>query len=955
MNGLDPNEATETLKNLLKVGQPPLPVASGEASCSDQMPPTGVTLLQQLFATAANAGSLNAMEQLIELRGMAEGEAIPFGQKDVRIDVRVDKAEYLNNKVKIRNIVDLGWENKFTYGNQIAEHCSRDYVAYTLKMASGVGGVRVINIKTNCRALIKGIQGQVADLAFAHIKSEVILAVVDDLGNLYVYQIGDDGGISYFPLFQVNRHLATTGEPNRVIWCKYIPDDFEYVPQENDQENFSKLLMVSHKNRCEFYYIDMIISRHGQSFKLDEGDFKVGCDVVAGNIPGAITEGSIAPEATTAAVATSTGLTKFIKLNMTQDPDKRQLQSIHEWMPHQGPISSVFFLDDHQYIDPDARFWEYVVTGADENRELKLWDCASWTCRQTIRFDGFGREVCLKARMDLSSNYIILSDLSNNVLYIIQIRKEVKNGTTVSASFASIAYFHLTFPVVSFAVSSVSRCKYKPMEEHVLNILERDDDDESKKLEGILVELTWLTTKSLQQCKIIYRPLKDPEPALDLTTTATKLNSAVLLDSVVPKMIPNVRSESDASSPSKEVADILQQTESEENGNTSPEGGVEGKNSPSDLVKACEKLQEQAQQAVQFEPLPPSEKELTAHGFGTISINVEDITRELGDQLTRSLTNDVEASLVPALQTSIGKIGEDCKLAFLTEARQTTRDAVNQVICPTFERISQKLFHDIASNLNVGFKQMLDKVEGHFEARGKERHDLNKKQLESALDSAISQMVKHMNKTMEQSIQQCIAQCRETVTTQVATEMAKQEKVLRTVVREEVGKALQAERRSLMASPAGSLSSMDSNRNAGVLHEIKLLLSQGEVKKAFSRALSVSDLDVLIQTLRMADRKSIFKRDRCPLTPQVLVALIQQLSADISTHTQLKLDYLEDAMMTLDAREEVTKQLLLRILPSFVESLKNFLRSYPQHADHRRVERLRSMAELYTDRVSSGY
>lgn len=88
---------------------------------------------------------------------------------------------------------------------------------------------------------------------------------------------------------------------------------------------------------------------------------------------------------------------------------------------------------------------------------------------------------------------------------------------------------------------------------------------------------------------------------------------------------------------------------------------------------------------------------------------------------------------------------------------------------------------------------------------------------------------------------------------------------------------------------------------------------------------------------------------------QVLVALIQQLSADISTHTQLKLDYLEDAMMTLDAREEVTKQLLLRILPSFVESLKNFLRSYPQHADHRRVERLRSMAELYTDRVSSGY
>lgn len=112
MNGLDPNEATETLKSLLKVGQPLLPSSVLDVGGAGEKP-SSVNLLQQLFATAANVGSLSGMEQLVELRASPEGEAIPLvGQKDIRVDARVDKAEYLNNKVKIRNIVDLGWENK---------------------------------------------------------------------------------------------------------------------------------------------------------------------------------------------------------------------------------------------------------------------------------------------------------------------------------------------------------------------------------------------------------------------------------------------------------------------------------------------------------------------------------------------------------------------------------------------------------------------------------------------------------------------------------------------------------------------------------------------------------------------------------------------------------------------------------------------------------------------------
>lgn len=30
-------------------------------------------------------------------------------------------------------------------------------------------------------------------------------------------------------------------------------------------------------------------------------------------------------------------------------------------------------------------FWRFLITGADQNRELKMWCTVSWTCLQTIR------------------------------------------------------------------------------------------------------------------------------------------------------------------------------------------------------------------------------------------------------------------------------------------------------------------------------------------------------------------------------------------------------------------------------------------------------------------------------------------------------------------------------------------------------------------------------------------
>jgi enhancer of mRNA-decapping protein 4 len=51
------------------------------------------------------------------------------------------------------------------------------------------GVVRVVNRESSERSLLKGIEGMVQDIAFAHIPTQVILACVDEYGNLLVHQI----------------------------------------------------------------------------------------------------------------------------------------------------------------------------------------------------------------------------------------------------------------------------------------------------------------------------------------------------------------------------------------------------------------------------------------------------------------------------------------------------------------------------------------------------------------------------------------------------------------------------------------------------------------------------------------------------------------------------------------------------------------------------------------------
>ena len=136
-----------------------------------------------------------------------------------------------SSKLKIKNIVNFGWDHKYSHGQVredingtdvylvvgsflrstssttlllsdigcncrtdslqvVAVHVTGTYLAYAITTpGKNLGVVRVVNRATDDRILVKGMRGPVKDLSFAHICSEVIVGCVDTLGNLFVHRV----------------------------------------------------------------------------------------------------------------------------------------------------------------------------------------------------------------------------------------------------------------------------------------------------------------------------------------------------------------------------------------------------------------------------------------------------------------------------------------------------------------------------------------------------------------------------------------------------------------------------------------------------------------------------------------------------------------------------------------------------------------------------------------------
>ncbi|XP_029289521.1 enhancer of mRNA-decapping protein 4 isoform X2 [Cottoperca gobio] len=449
--------------------------------------------------------------QIICLSGDDGSTSIPITSNNVEIvasqDSSINSKARGSNKVKIQPVAKYDWEHKYYYGRLIA--VSNSFLAYAIRGANNHAMIRVLSVGFAERSLLKGFTGAVTDLAFAHLDSS-LLGCVDEAGNLMVWQLTCTGSKI---LDQIVVHIrrpedSPLNSHRRLIWCPFIQDEENPENQEN-QDDTSQTLALLHEDVAEVWDLE-VLRANNSSWPIDATDLKDGLITVKGHTQ-RVSEGALSPDGTVLATASHDGYIKFWQIYIEGGQD--QPRCLHELRPHGGrPLSCLLFCDNHKRQDPEVPFWRFLITGADQNQELKLWCTVSWTCLQTIRFspDLFNSSVLpsLKASLDLSSEFLILTDVQRKVLYVMELHQDQDKGM---ASFTAVSEFLLTHPVLSFGVRDVAHSRLRhtevlPAEEESESMTTEGTQGPTESKSGIQIKLYCVHTKSLQDVQIWFQP-----------------------------------------------------------------------------------------------------------------------------------------------------------------------------------------------------------------------------------------------------------------------------------------------------------------------------------------------------------------------------------------------------------------------------------------------------------------
>ncbi|KAB7501462.1 Enhancer of mRNA-decapping protein 4 [Armadillidium nasatum] len=282
-----------------------------------------------------------------------------------------------------------------------------------------------------------------------------------------------------------------------------------------------------------------------------------------------ISDAAFSPDGTALATASLDGYVKFFQVNMSSSGESSP-RCLHQWKPHDGkPLSCLFFLDNHKNPLPDVQFWKYAVTGACNNTEIKTWSCEDWLCNQEISFQTppdsklETSNLCMKAAIDPSSRYLILSDIYRRVLYVLIISQEsapfvesISNGDANESSLShnsvkagvarivSISELPVQYPAMFLTITDAEWKPYKRWKhEHpAVSCLEDkdddedvDDDDRDNIVEGLVVKCIFMNTKSLQDVSIRFQPVFPPSSYNATGVTSSNHRLSISDDSVVLK------------------------------------------------------------------------------------------------------------------------------------------------------------------------------------------------------------------------------------------------------------------------------------------------------------------------------------------------------------------------------------------------------------------------------------
>merc|ERR1712223_750676 len=246
--------------------------------------------------------------------------------------------------------------------------------------------------------------------------------------------------------------------------------------------------------------------------------------------------------------------------------------------------------------------------------------------------------------------------------------------------------------------------------------------------------------------------------------------------------------------------------------------------------------------------------------------------------VTENIANSIAASLTPALHASF-------------------KDALNSSIVPAFEKSLQNLFAQLSTTFNKGLNDYQSQLKSHVNKQldpvVKEFRDIiNKNKVPNDLEKRLANVIKNEMKNIQ-------------ISTTPAGGVAGG---------------------STPASPATPNPTMSM---AEIQASIRNLLSEAKFNEAFLVALNANNLTVVVGTCEMVDIQ-ILNQVPCPLSREVLLSLIQQLGRNLESNTDTKVNFLTEAVTTLDPEYQPTQRHIPTVMASVRNRLTNYLHNNPR-------------------------
>jgi enhancer of mRNA-decapping protein 4 len=456
-----------------------------------------------------NESSLNDSVQTIELQGNDTSNTYPIIGKEVNILPSKNSIQTrinASNKIKVNRIVNYEWDQRFNNGQLISVHKSGVYFAYSI-LTNLTGKVRIFHKKLNEKALLKSFTGRVVDLSFAYYDKEVLLGILDEIGCLQIFKITLENSKmqtslvltiagsrklaihTISPIDEEQAHLYSSSESNssqvildstqRIIWCSFIPDSNE-VPTSGSASDAHKVFVITRQHQADIFHMNLLEKNYDCSNPLDADKLLKGHLAIREH-RSTILSASFSPDGTAITTSSVDGEVNLFKFTFEEEEEENEeplneeeeynfnkvlsLKCLKKWHPHgDKPVNSLYFLDDHKNPQPDAQFWSFLLTGASFNREIKIWSCSNWQCMQTISLKpdplmtATSRLSMFKSSIDLTSNYLVLSDIARKCFYILHILANLDDNL---AYCSAISEFILAFPALSFDIIDSQRIKAK--------------------------------------------------------------------------------------------------------------------------------------------------------------------------------------------------------------------------------------------------------------------------------------------------------------------------------------------------------------------------------------------------------------------------------------------------------------------------------------------------------------